>query len=91
EFFIRTPMPTLVFPPEEHSSTAVAHEAYQDFQVPLGVDEDREVLTWFPRKQAHLLITGQSGSGKTVVQHNVAERLTQAGWRTWILDGKRIE
>ena len=91
EFFIRTPMPTLVFPPEEHSSTAVAHEAYQDFQVPLGVDEDGEVLTWFPRKQAHLLITGQSGSGKTVVQHNVAERLTQAGWRTWILDGKRIE
>ena len=91
EFFIRTPMPTLVYPPQEHSSTAVAHEAYMDFEVPLGVDEDGEVLTWFPRKQAHLLITGQSGSGKTVVQHNVAQRLTQAGWRTWILDGKRIE
>ncbi|MFI5825176.1 FtsK/SpoIIIE domain-containing protein [Streptomyces rishiriensis] len=91
EFFIRTPMPTLVHPPQEHSQNAVAHEAYMDFEVPLGVDEDSDVLTWFPRKQAHMLVVGQSGSGKTVVLHNVVERLTQAGWRTWILDGKRIE
>ena len=91
EFFIRQPMPTLLFPPEEHSLSSVSHEAYMDFEVPLGVDEDDEVLTWFPRKQAHLLVIGQSGSGKTVVQHNVVQRLTQAGWRTWILDGKRIE
>lgn len=91
EFQIRTPMPTLVYPPEEHSPNSVAHEAYMDFEVPLGEDEDGKTLTWFPRKQAHLLVTGQSGSGKTVVQHNVVQRLTQAGWRTWILDGKRIE
>ena len=91
EFFIRTPMPQLVRPPAEHSALSVSHDAYMDFEVPLGVDEHGQVLTWFPRKQAHMLIIGQSGSGKTVVQHNVVERLTQAGWRTWILDGKRIE
>ena len=91
EFFIRTPMPTLVYPPTEHSQTSVADDAYQDFEIPLGEDEDGRTLTWFPRKQIHMLVIGKTGSGKTVVQHNVLQRLTQAGWRTWILDGKRIE
>lgn len=90
-FDVRAPMPTLVHPPQEHAPNAVSHDAYMDFEIPLGIDEEGQELTWFPRKQAHMLITGQSGSGKTVVQHNVTQRLTQAGWRTWILDGKRIE
>lgn len=37
------------------------------------------------------MVVGTTGSGKTVVQHNVVQRVTQAGWRVWILDGKRIE
>lgn len=90
-FSLRPEMPRLVYPPQEHSPTAVDHSAYMDFAVPLGVDESGHTIQWCPRKQAHMLVIGGSGSGKTVVQHNVVQRLTQAGWRTWIVDGKRIE
>ncbi|MER6928872.1 FtsK/SpoIIIE domain-containing protein [Kocuria palustris] len=91
EFVARAPMPTLVLPPTSHSPVSTTHEAYSDFQIPLGIDEDNDQLCWTPRKQPHMVVVGTTGSGKTVVQHNVVERVTQAGWRVWILDGKRIE
>lgn len=91
EFVTRVPMPTLVLPPTAHSPLATTHEDYSDFQIPLGIDEENEELSWTPRKQPHAVVVGTTGSGKTVVQHNVVQRVTQAGWRVWILDGKRIE
>lgn len=90
-FAAREPMPSLVLPPAQHSALVRTHADYQDFQIPLGVDEDGEELAWFPRKQPHMVVVGTTGSGKTVVEQNVTQRLTQAGWRVWIVDGKRIE
>ena len=44
-----------------------------------------------PRRDAHLLIIGGTGGGKTICEHGVIQRLSQAGWRVWLVDGKRIE
>ena len=55
------------------------------------MDEDGEQLSWHPRKQPHMVVVGTTGSGKTVVEQNVVQRLTQAGWKVWVIDGKRIE
>lgn len=90
-FSAREPMPSLVLPPPEHSPLVRTHADYRDFQIPLGVDEDGEQLSWHPRKQPHMVVVGTTGSGKTVVEQNVVQRLTQAGWKVWVIDGKRIE
>lgn len=91
EFKRRIPLPTMVRPPEEHSPLALDHKVYTDFKVPLAVAEEDELLEWWPAVQAHLMVVGGTGSGKTVLLHGVTQRVTQAGWRTWIVDGKRIE
>lgn len=91
EFNRRIPLPTMIRPPEEHSPLALDHKVYTDFKVPLAVAEEDELLEWWVAVQAHLMVVGGTGSGKTVLLHGVTQRLTQAGWRTWIVDGKRIE
>ncbi|WP_281711623.1 hypothetical protein, partial [Dermacoccus nishinomiyaensis] len=58
EFVTRVPMPTLVLLPTAHSPLATTHEDYSDFQIPLGIDEDNEQLSWTPRKQPHAVVVG---------------------------------
>jgi DNA segregation ATPase FtsK/SpoIIIE, S-DNA-T family len=90
--FTRRPkMPSLIPPPVEHAPLAIDHKSYYDLVVPMGEDEYRNVYCWHPRKQAHGLIVGGTGTGKTVTLHQATEWLTQAGVRVWILDGKKIE
>ena len=85
------PLPNLVVPPAEHAPLLTSHEAYSEFFVPLGIGNDGAQAIWHPRKDAHLLIIGGTGGGKTIAEHGVVQRLSQAGWRTWLVDGKRIE
>lgn len=85
------PLPEYVVPPKEHAPLLADHEAYKDFVVPLGVGDEGVQATWRPKKDAHLLIIGGTGGGKTICEHGVIQRFTQAGWRTWLVDGKRIE
>lgn len=91
EFQRRKPLPTMIRPPHEHSPIALDHEVYKDFKVPLAVAEEEELLEWWVAVQAHLMVVGGTGSGKTVLLHGATQRVTQAGWRTWVIDGKRIE
>lgn len=91
-YFSRSrPLPNVVVPPAEHAPLLTSHEAYSDFFVPLGIGDNEQQAIWHPRKDVHLLIIGGTGGGKTVAEHGVIQRLTQAGWRTWLVDGKRIE
>lgn len=85
------PLPSVVVPPKEHAPLLANHKAYEDFVVPLGVGDNGSQATWHPKKDAHLLIIGGTGGGKTIAEHGVIQRLAQAGWRTWLVDGKRVE
>lgn len=85
------PLPNVVVPTKEQAPLLVSHEAYKSFSVPLGVGDNSEQAVWMPRRDAHLLIIGATGKGKTICEHGVIQRLAQAGWRTWLIDGKRVE
>src|SRR5699024_9769852 len=84
------PLPNVVVPPAKHAPLLTSHDAYKDFSVPLGIGDNNLQAVWHPRKDAHLLIIGGTGGGKTIAEHGVIQRLAQAGWRTWLVDGKRI-
>lgn len=85
------PLPSVVVPQAEQAPLLVSHKAYSQFFVPLGIGDNKEQAIWHPKKDAHLLIIGGTGGGKTIAEHGVIQRLAQAGWRTWLVDGKRIE
>lgn len=85
------PLPGVVVPPKEHAPLLANHKAYRDFSVPLGLGNNLSAAVWKPRRDAHLLIIGGTGGGKTICEHGVIQRLAQAGWRVWLVDGKRIE
>ncbi len=48
-------------------------------------------MTWTPRRNPHLLVTGTSGSGKTVTMQGILGELTKRGARCDINDAKLIE
>lgn len=85
------PLPSVVVPAKDHAPLLADHEAYTKFSVPLGIGDNDAQAVWHPKKDAHLLIIGGTGGGKTIAEHGVIQRLTQAGWRCWLVDGKRIE
>lgn len=85
------PLPQMVVPPAGHAALMRTDKEYQDFSVPIGIGDDAQQAAWKPARDAHLLISGSTGGGKTVAQNSVIQRLSQAGWRIWLIDGKRIE
>lgn len=87
----KRPLPTMVVPPKEHAPLMIDHDGYSRFRVPLGVGDAHEQAFWKPKAHAHLLIIGGTGSGKTIAEHGVIQRLAQAGWRVWLVDGKQTE
>ena len=64
---------------------------YDDLAVPIGVDEDRNVISWRPKHDAHMMTTGKTGKGKTVCELGVIGFLAAHGWEIWGIDGKRFE
>lgn len=62
------------------------------WQIPLGEDEDGRPLAWELRGSTpHLMVTGKTGKGKTVVLRGVAREIVSRQWPIWIGDPKRIE
>lgn len=90
-FTRKLPLPGLLVPPAEHMPVITTHAEYADWKVVYGQAENEEEIYWHPRKQAHMLVTGPTGSGKTVLLHRVVQAAAQAGWKIHIIDGKRIE
>lgn len=90
-FEIRPPMKDMVLHEPEPRDTELTHSAYKEFRIPIGVDEDGYTQYWHPAVSPHCLVIGGTGSGKTSFQHTVLTHFSQALWRVWVLDGKRIE
>ena len=64
---------------------------YDSLTVPIGQDEDGNIVYWKPKDDPHGVVTGKTGKGKTVVLLGIAMYLAAAGWEVWAIDGKRIE
>jgi len=64
---------------------------YDQVAVPVGIDEDKEELVWRPAITPHMLVTGETGSGKTSTVYVPVEKIAKYGWPVWIVDGKRVE
>lgn len=91
KLFRSRPLPALVMPPATTAAPIVDHRAYRAFEIPLGIGPNETQAVWRPARDAHLLIIGGTGGGKTICEHGVIQLLTQAGWRVWLVDGKYIE
>jgi len=57
-------------------------------RIPLGMAEHGEPLVWDRRTAPHLLIAGETGSGKTVLLNLILVSWLLRGWETYIIDGK---
>ncbi|MBG6184730.1 hypothetical protein IWX65_002708 [Arthrobacter sp. CAN_A214] len=89
--FRSQPLPAVVMPPAITANMMADHRGYRQFEIALGIGPNGTQATWRPANDAHLLIIGGTGGGKTICEHGVIQQLTQAGWRVWLVDGKRVE
>lgn len=90
-FFRSKPLPTVTAPPAQRARLIKTNEDYLKLKIPYGIGADNQIAEWKPSKDAHLLITGATGAGKTIFMHTIVQGLCQAGARVWIVDGKYIE
>lgn len=91
KFQVRPQMPDMIKHTVEGAAFGLNHAKYKQFTIPIGIDEDGIVQHWQPSVSPHCLVIGGTGSGKTSFQHTVLTHLSHAGWRIWVIDGKRIE
>lgn len=91
-FELRPDLPPMVpHEPQPLPDAVDVYARYRNFNVAVGVDEDSRHVYWEPIINAHGLVTGGTGKGKTALLHTLTTALCRAGFRVWILDGKRIE
>lgn len=87
----RPEMPSSVPHPAPAPRTGTSLETYREFSVPYGVDEDGNAMRWTPRRNPHHIVTGTSGSGKTVCMIGMLLEFAHAGWQVYVNDAKLIE
>lgn len=85
------PLPRLVVHSPEKIAPIKRDRDYQKFKIPLGVASNDVNAYWHPAVDPHVLIIGGTGGGKTICEHGIIQTLSQAAWRLWLLDGKRVE
>ena len=61
------------------------------YSIPMGIDENATVVGWNLLSTPHQLITGRTGTGKTVVINTLVTECTYRLWPVWIIDPKRVE
>lgn len=85
-FRLRPTFPTIVPHPIEPLD---AHNLYK---LPAGIDEDGRPVRWdLTAGGPHLLVSGKTGKGKTVLINGLVMEATRRGWPVWVADPKRIE
>lgn len=87
----RPDLPASIPHPPVRVSDVDAKNTYGEAEIAFGVDEDGHTMKWVPKRNPHLLITGTSGSGKTVTMQGILAEVTNLGWRVGINDAKLIE
>ena len=79
----RPPMPTFI-----------PHDAGDDldpWRIPFCTSEDGDTLVWDLKKKPHMLVSGETGMGKTVLIRGVATECARRGFDVRGCDPKRIE
>jgi len=90
-FEIRPNLPASIPHPIPLVTNTNLRETYSDLEIPYGIDEDGHTMSWMPRRNPHLLITGTSGSGKTVTMQGILTELAKRGAQIDVNDAKLIE
>ena len=90
-FELRPTLPTRVPSPvpREHDIDPLLN--YDRVEIPFAVDEDGATIAWRPAIDPMLMVVGPTGTGKTVLLHNIVARFAKWGWPVHIVDGKGIE
>lgn len=90
-FEIRPNLPASIPHPIPLVTNTNIRETYGELAIPFGIDEDSHTMTWMPRRNPHLLVTGTSGSGKTVTMQGILAELAKRGAQIDVNDAKLIE
>lgn len=88
---VRPTLPNVIPTPNIAPETVDPLATYDDLRVPIAYDEDGNLITWYPKRDPHGLVTGKTGKGKTVCLLGIVQYLAAHGWEVWGIDGKRIE
>lgn len=66
------------------------HDADARLQLPVGVAEGGQVVTWDPRRSPHMLLAGPTGTGKTIFLNAVIMGALTRGWDVYLADPKEL-
>lgn len=85
-FRLRPTFPAIVPHPIEPLDETHLHK------LPAGIDEDGRPVRWdLTAGGPHLLVSGKTGKGKTVLINGLVMEATRRAWPVWVADPKRIE
>lgn len=87
----RPQLPDSIWLEEVQPPAADLMENYADVEIPFGVDEDGDVMSWRPALLPQAVVIGGTGSGKTSTTHALLVQFSHYGWPIWVADGKAIE
>ena len=92
--FVRSPgLPTLVDPPLDFPAVTRAsiRTLYKQTVIPFGVDAYGNTISWDFKQSPHMLIAGQTSSGKTSVLMTVATQCARRGCNVVEIDPKGFD
>jgi len=89
-FEARPRMPDNVAHPAFTPQT-VDHRAWRQVRIPWGVDENGDILYWRPALEPHMVVTGTTGGGKTVLLDGIILEICANDWPCILIDGKGTE
>ncbi|KEF94850.1 hypothetical protein K883_05274 [Mycobacterium sp. TKK-01-0059] len=92
--FVRSPgLPTLVDPPLEFPTVtrATIRALYKHTVIPFGVDAYGNTISWDFKQSPHMLIAGQTSSGKTSALMTVATQCARRGFNVVEIDPKGFD
>jgi len=67
------------------------HRKWRQVRIPWGVDENGETLYWRPALEPHMVVTGTTGGGKTVLLDGIILEICANDWPCLLIDGKGTE
>lgn len=92
--FVRSPgLPTMVDPPMEFPEVTRARirSLYASTTIPFGVDAYGNVISWDFKASPHMLICGQTSSGKTSALMTISTQCARRGFNVVWLDPKGFD
>lgn len=92
--FVRSPgLPTMIDPPLDFPAVTRAsiRRLYKQTVIPFGVDAYGNTISWDFKQSPHMLIAGQTSSGKTSLLMTVATQCARRGFNVVEIDPKGFD